>query len=1467
MKNQYKIRKYMLMLMLLVAGSVFAQAPTVGSFTPARVTQKTVVTITGTNFDGATAVKFGGTNAASYSIVNNTTINATVSVNGSTGTVSVTTAAGTATSAASVTYVAPTATPSTAAINRIITDWNGYWSSTSATVAPNQPNTHHNLTAFRYGNTLYSTGVDNTRLNTSVGAANYTAADFRALPINTISGVTGGASYLAMGSLIDGSVSAATHTAPGIAGVKVRDVLIDGIKGLDLGTGVTNLNATAVLYFDVNNIVTSKISDAEPDILITQIASPSSVEDIYCFVDANGNIVGNPMSASLGSVGIVGTYRLDLFTLTTGSSYSTVTPSGSNEVNNTRDIRMIAFKLSDFGITSANSGTVAKFKYMPGGDSDTAFTAYNAGAFIIPAPVITAQPVSQVVCPGTGSATFSVTATGAPLTYQWRKDGVDIAGATSATYTIAAVQASNVATYSVLVTNESGSVLSNSVYLNTIIAVQPVATATCQSTATSINVVANGQSLTYQWYRNTANANTGGTSISGATSATYSPSVSAASNLYYYCVILNLGSGCAGATTNAVLVTVSAPVVAGTASANQSICTNNTTTVSITGQAGTIQWQESADNSNWANVTTGSGSTTATYTTPALTATTYYRAVVTSGACGNISSSAITVTVLPVSVAGTVSANQSVCSGTTATVSVSGYTGTIQWQRSVNNSVWNNITGATSATYTTTALTATTYYKAIITSGACSSATTGTTTVTVNANANAGTASANQIICSGTTATVSVADATGNIQWQQSANNSTWANINGATATTFTTPALTSAMYYKAVVSTGTCGTATSSVIVVSVSPISVAGTATGTTTICLGSAATVSVSGTTGNIQWQQSVNNTTWTNINGATAATYTTPVLTATTYYKVTANSGACSSATSNTVTVTVNEINSWTGALSTDWNTPGNWACTMLPTINTVVIIPSAPINQPQVHGITGLAKSLTVNAGARVTILTGGTLEVANQVTVAATGTVTVQNNAALVQDNDVVNSGAITVIKNSNPLYRLDYTMWSSPVKDQNLLTFSPQTSVGRFYEYKYAFDATLNANVEQYFIVTPSTTTFEAAKGYLIRMPNGDSTPGYNGGTASLTFEGTFTGQPNNGTITRTASIEGNRYTAVGNPYASPISINDFFDQNQGVLDGDSGLYFWRKKNNYQVSSYATVTKACYTANRSLGGGNEQAEYFTGSESNWLIAAGQGFIVKTAQDPTNANITFTNSMRRAAPTTGSQSFFRTAQSTASRIWLNLTGAESSFSQAAIAYMDNATTGIDYGYDGKKLGDNTNISLYSLAGETNLTIQARPSFTVSDVVPMGFNATATGQYTIAIDHTDGIFTQGQVIYLKDNLLGTITSLEQAYTFTSETGTFNTRFEVMYTNGVLGNNTPQLNTNTVMVYKEGSAININTGAAEMTDVTIYDIRGRKLYSNTAINATTASVTNLQAAQEVLIVEINTVKGKVSKKIIF
>jgi glucose/arabinose dehydrogenase len=81
------------------------------------------------------------------------------------------------------------------------------------------------------------------------------------------------------------------------------------------------------------------------------------------------------------------------------------------------------------------------------------------------APVITAQPANATVATG-AAATFAVTAAGtAPLTYQWQKNGVNISGATSSSYTIASVAAADAGQYRVVVTNSVGSATSTAATL------------------------------------------------------------------------------------------------------------------------------------------------------------------------------------------------------------------------------------------------------------------------------------------------------------------------------------------------------------------------------------------------------------------------------------------------------------------------------------------------------------------------------------------------------------------------------------------------------------------------------------------------------------------------------------------------------------------------------------------------------------------------------------------------------------------------------------------------------------------------------------------------------------------------------------------------------------------------------------------------------------------------------------------
>ena len=180
------------------------------------------------------------------------------------------------------------------------------------------------------------------------------------------------------------------------------------------------------------------------------------------------------------------------------------------------------------------------------------------------APTITTQPAAQTVTEGQ-TATFSVTATGtAPLTYQWKKDGTSISGATSSTYTTPATSsADNAAVFTVVVTNGTGSATSSSATL-TVTAAAPVAPAiSTQPTAQSIaagasatfSVTATGTgTLSYQWKKNGTNI-TGGT---GATTSTYTtPDMGYAGNGAEYSVVVSNGAGSITSSTATLTVTTS----------------------------------------------------------------------------------------------------------------------------------------------------------------------------------------------------------------------------------------------------------------------------------------------------------------------------------------------------------------------------------------------------------------------------------------------------------------------------------------------------------------------------------------------------------------------------------------------------------------------------------------------------------------------------------------------------------------------------------------------------------------------------------------------------------------------------------------------------------------------------------------------------------------------------------------------
>ena len=122
-------------------------------------------------------------------------------------------------------------------------------------------------------------------------------------------------------------------------------------------------------------------------------------------------------------------------------------------------------------------------------------------------PAIGTQPVSRTVVAGS-NAVFAVGAFGkAPLTYQWRRNGTNLAGATGSSFTVTNAQLTNSGNYSVMVTNAAGSIASAAATLTVLqppqIDKQPRSQAATAGGRASFSVVASGQApLSYQWQTN-----------------------------------------------------------------------------------------------------------------------------------------------------------------------------------------------------------------------------------------------------------------------------------------------------------------------------------------------------------------------------------------------------------------------------------------------------------------------------------------------------------------------------------------------------------------------------------------------------------------------------------------------------------------------------------------------------------------------------------------------------------------------------------------------------------------------------------------------------------------------------------------------------------------------------------------------------------------------------------------------------
>jgi len=205
--------------------------------------------------------------------------------------------------------------------------------------------------------------------------------------------------------------------------------------------------------------------------------------------------------------------------------------------------------------------------------SDSAELTVDSG------PTITEHPVGQTGCEG-NQVTFTVTAEGEVIGYQWRKDDEEIPGATGPSYTIDPVYPSDAGDYDVLVSNDCGTIASDTATLVVVsgepaIIEQPLSQTVCEGVEVTFSVTAEGDLLSYQWRKD-------GDEIPGANDSTYViGAVSTDDDASYDVVVSN---ACGTATSDAATLTVQTWPSITEHPADQHKCTDESVTFHVTAE-------------------------------------------------------------------------------------------------------------------------------------------------------------------------------------------------------------------------------------------------------------------------------------------------------------------------------------------------------------------------------------------------------------------------------------------------------------------------------------------------------------------------------------------------------------------------------------------------------------------------------------------------------------------------------------------------------------------------------------------------------------------------------------------------------------------------------------------------------------------------------------------------------------------
>lgn len=980
-------------------------------------------------------------------------------------------------------------------------------------------------------------------------------------------------------------------------------------------------------------------------------------------------------------------------------------------------------------------------------------------------PTVTSSITSTgttTICYGTGT-TVAIAITGGTSPYLVAlNNGQVINNYTSGTNIT--VTPGSTTTISVSSISDAISCVSSNNTGSVLLTVNPVTAISSQSTATQsqciagtftpITVTATGTgTLTYQWYKNASASTSGGTSLvaaNGAQTSRYTPQATTAGTLYYYCIVHGgCGADITSAVSGAFIVNQkSADPTSATASLT-TICNGASTTLTLNGGGGgtgeVIKWYTASCGG------TPAGTGISLVVSPTTT-TTYYGRYEDGTPCSyNSICASVTITVNPVSVGGTVTGGTTICSGSTSTLlSLAGQTGSVtKWQSSLDGTIWNDIVN-TATTYTPGVLTQTTQFRAVVTSGVCSSANSLATTVTVTPTVT---------INAFAPATSTRCQAAGNVTTTTTASNSTGITYSmDATTATFagnSIVAATGAVTYAA----GWSGTTT---ITASAAGCNGPATTTHNVTVIPDGSWTGAIDNDWNNpLNWACGQLPTITTNVLIAGGKTHY-PLLSTSTTDKannLTIASGATVVVDGNTLQIAGIISNSGTFTAT---------AGTIEMTGASAQTIPDATFSTNTIQNlIANNPLGVTLDGNLNITGIlransSGLDIKTGKFLTLISTATQT-----ALIDGSGTGNvTGNVTMQRYLSLVSASGYKYFSSPFNNAKVSQFTSYLSATATIPTFYRYDE------DNHTVINTITMYSSGWVKYIVQTDPLFPMVGYAANlgiaTASKTVE--ITGVVNNGGLAPIALYNNNRdytkgFNLIGNPYPSPIdwkaaagwtktNIDDaiyFFDAS-GAADEYSGFY------SYLVNGVAT------------------------SDHSSIIPSMQGFFIHVT-DGLTGSLRMSNSVR----TNDLNPVFKAASfdpRTILRFAANFETKNAIADAAVIYFDDQANRSFDKDKDALKMM-NTDLlapNLYTISSDTRqLSINGMPQPADStSKIPMGITTLSDGWINLNAKDISKL-PSSLHIYLVDAEQGVTRDLKQQpeYRFYLKKGEYNARFTLVF----------------------------------------------------------------------------------------